>query len=368
MKNFKGLFVLSLLSPFMLVGCGQESKPALVYGDYFSELTDIKYADLANKVDDGKTFLLAVRPKSNCACWAHFKQVLEEYKAQTHVSIFTIIASEFDNATNKFSLDVRNDRETFAIFKDGKLYEQNVYSEKNPIFNQPRDFKSYLESKVDLPTMFYISFDTYNEWLAVQDKTFNIYYARNNCPDCEYFDNNLLKAYGEKHLSSAPLFILDCESIGIREYVDGDPDKGLTPESQEDWNKFKEDYKLAEKYTPYGYNTGYVPTILNVKGKSTYVKDNHDFDVLNSYVAYNDTLTLQDDGKIRVTSSFFSESRFDGGLIPYVESKDELVQGVHVKDDEVTLYAGGAYIAWNKPAASRYYEPLLTKFLDYTLK
>ena len=373
MKFTKHFLLFALLAPCALVSCGEDSKVALVYGDQYEGLTEIQYGDLANKVDDEKTFLLAVRPKSNCTCWAHFKVILEEYKRDTHISVFTIVASEFDNATNKYGLDVRSDRETFAIFKNGKLYEQNVYSEKNAMFNQKKDFKAYLESRVHLPTMFYITLDTLDSWLGTQDKEFTVYFARNNCKDCEYLDNHALKEYGEKHLDMTNLYILDCESLGIRVY---DENNNLTTASAEAWQKFKDNYKLSNKYSEDGYNTGYVPTFLNVIGQSSYVpgvageasyeEGNHDFIVGLSYVYFNDTLTRGEDGKIRVTDSFLSQERFNEGLIPYIDNSNQLIKGIEVPESDITAY--GPYLVWNKPAAAKYHDKALNQYLDYVEK
>lgn len=361
MKN--QLLVLSIL-PLLLgvTSCNNSySKVNLLFGrETVTQLEDIKYGDLANMIDDEKNFIIASTPDSSCACWSTFKnQCLLPYAKENKLIVYTIPHKELEQAhdDNKstFGIDYRSDRPTFLLFEDGKIKEQRVYESKDSIFKQLDSFKKYFDEKINLPNYYYVSLTELNK-LYIEEESFNIYFSRSNCPDCAYVETHSLKEYAKKNPEFRNLYVLDCETIGIRVY---DENNQLTPDSALAWQAFKDEYGLSTVNNPtFGYNTGYVPTFFSVTPKNGSKTEG----ITMGSVYFNDTVT-KEDGKYIVSDSYYTSERLPS--LTYASNVEKnVLKGMALSEDDVNSYFDGAYIAWKQEKAATYHDALLFAYLD----
>lgn len=365
--KFQKLLFVPLLFTFLVSGCnGSSEKVNLTYGSFATnELTNITHSELSSKVDNKESFLVVVSPMhESCMCWVEFKRILNNYIAENHLIIYEISYNSFfdtsSNQLNAYSLEIRKDMETFAIFSNGVLKNQNVYSSSNSIFKQPSAFKEYIDENVYKPLMYYVSLEQLDSIYTTQNEAV-IYFARSNCPDCAEVEKDVLLSYFKNNLSTNKLYILDCENIGIREY----DDKGnLTSESQIKWQEFKDEYGLSSlNNATYGYSQGYVPTFQLIKGNNV----SYASSIISSSVFFNDTL-IKDGDIVKISESFYSESR--KASLQYVSGlTTSVLKGLTVNEGEyrTLTYNEETYYLWNNESALVYHKPLLEAFLNYAL-
>lgn len=345
-------------SPLLLVllfstSCSSsESKIALIFGDeHASDVRDITYNDLKSCIDEKETFVLAVQPDTACVCWSDFYPILKNYILDTHIIVYHIKYDSFGDKDN-FGLNIRKGYTTYAICENGE-WKQNLLSGTSSIFKNKDAFYEYMSSVASLPHYFYVNLEDVDKLIKADEQSV-IYFARNNCGDCSYVDKNVLKQYAQNNLNRKNMYILDCESIGIRQYEkDG---IHLTPESQILWNEFKIKYGLAENNNPtYGFNSGYVPTFQVVKS-SQYI---------SGCVYFNDTIEKIDE-KYIVKDTFYTQKRLAN--LQYLSGFTHLsvLEGLELNSSDVSEYNG--YYSWNQDSANKYHKPLLEAFLDYYLK
>lgn len=330
-----------------LSGCSNQSKVGLIYGDYRAEtVTNISYMQLSTKIAEEESFLLAVEPSSYCACWRDFKLVAENYIKDKHVIIYRIKINEFGE--NKFGLNLKEGYTSFAIFENGKV-RHDVASDNGQILKDDSEFAKFLDEKVTLPKTFYVSLEQVDD-MYNSDQNSLIYFSRSNCPDCTYVDRHFIKDYSLSHRDSNNLYILDCESIGIRKY---DEEGSLTPESAIAWQAFKDAYGLSSlNNVNYGYDTGYVPTFL-LLNKNKF---------LSGAVYFNDTLTL-DGSTYKIKSSYYSEDRKQH--LQYLDSTLPPLEGMEIPSEQVGKI--GDYAYWKQDDAAKVHNKYLEKFLNYSL-
>lgn len=355
--------ILIPLSISVLTGCGKSNKvekAELHYGQMISNSCDaIDYQTLTEKVDNKETFLLTVFAPG-CGCWSTFQSVLAQYMEENHVIVYAISYKQFHTPSgeslNNFGMKIKDGYTSFAIFNKGELI-LDINSEKSEL-KEIETFKKMMSSSVTLPHIFYISKDQVDQLYSSSEKSL-LYFARNNCSDCQYFDRNFLDTYQ----SEKNVYILDCEKIGIREYDDqGD----LTPESEAKWIQFKADYGLAETNNPtYGYGTGYVPSLYLLHGSGDSANPKATFESGITY--FNDTVT-KDGETFTVTSSYFTSERLTNlQFMEGVETKVLKGMNVPTSDMQSIVYKGETYYMWKKEAAARYHTPIAKAFLDWAI-
>lgn len=331
----------------VLSGCSNKSKVGLIYGDYRTEtITNISYLQLSTKIQEEENFLLSIEPTSYCACWRDFKLVAENYIKNNHVIIYRIKINEFGE--DKFGLNLKEGYTSFAIFENGKVV-RDVASDNGQILKDDSEFAKYMEDNVTLPTMFYVSLDQVNE-MYISEQNSAIYFSRSNCPDCTYVDRYFLKDYSLSNRNTNKLYILDCESIGIRKY---DEEGNLTPESAVLWQNFKDDYGLSNKNnSKFGFDTGFVPTFF-LLNKNQY---------LSGAVYFNDTL-VEDGSSYKIESTYYSQNRMQ--YLQYLDSSLPSIEGMQISSDQVGKI--GNYVYWKQDCAAKTHNKYLEKFLNYSL-
>lgn len=339
--------------------CSTESKINLVYGrEVDNTLVDIAtYGDLKSKIEDQSNFILAVYTKNGCACWSTFEHmVMEKYNNEKHTLIYKINYNNFFEGETKldtFGLDIRSDRATISLFKEGTLKYQEVYSEGNKIFTNKDYFAEWLEGKANLPTIFYISKAQLDQKYLGSEK-FLINFSRETCPDCSYLNKTALKSFGEKHLDMKSSYIFDVDEIRL------DKDGNVQTEI---WNAFKDEYGLSNvNNTTYGYNSGYVPTLFLIQPNNGEKISS----IKMASVYFNDTIAKNDQSQYYVSKSFYSTTRYSS-IEAYAKNvQTNVLEGVVVDDADVVEYNGNYY--WTHEGAAKYHAPLMEAFLNYSLE
>ena len=351
--KMKKAFILLPLSIALLSGCDNNKKVDLKYGQMYStDVSFIDYLTLKEKIDDKETFLLTVSAPT-CSCWSTFRSVLNAYIDEHHVLVYAIQYDQFHDESGKsldtFGLNIQSGYTSFAIVENGEL-RANLKSGKEQLFKSITSFEKYMSDMVSLPKAFYVSLEQVDE-LYKKDETSLIYFARSTCGDCGYFDKHFLNNYE----ISNTMFILDCETIGIREY---DEEGHLTPESAIKWAAFKQAYGLGSEHNPdYGYDTGYVPTLLLVHGGES-------VSYLSGCVYFNDTVSKDDNGYY-VSNSYYTEERLS--KLEYLNdfSGTKILKGERISEEAITAF--GEYYMWDQDDAAKLHNPLAKALLDYAL-
>lgn len=369
-----------LLTPLFLSGC-DNNKVQLDFGQYQNDkVIEINYGNLASLVKDESNFLIAVYPASPCNCWPTFENnVLEPLIFKYHLMIYKISYNEFfdnDNEKDTYKITICDDRETFAIFKDGALYDQTIYSDKAH-WRDLSKFEKYLLPQVILPTMFYISQKQLETIYKEKDLKFSVLFGFNKCPDCTYAYRTIFKDYHHSHKDMKPLLMTDMDDLdafpGLRVRAldeNGKPTWDLTEDAQKKYDNFLSEYGLPDMegdHNKYGYLTGKVPSIYRVKADGV----SHKGDIVESGITiFNDEIEKIDEKKFIVKTSFFSEEREKDltYLSKLKKNEHKVLQGMILDKDDVQDASkyGKGYIWWHH-ICEKYYRPLVNAFFDESL-
>jgi hypothetical protein len=361
-KFFLPLTTLFLLS--LLTSCNGSSNEevALYYADQTLEdvvtLTDD--GQLASLVEDEANFVLVSPGNNSCTCWSAFhNNVLIPYIKDKGTTIYSMALSTFGE--EDYGIDLRDDRPTLAIFHYGKLIYNKVYSESDYIFSHKQYFIDWFEQIVITPTISKIDKDDLTN-LYKGTTPFTIYFGRDNCPDCGYFEKHNLAKYIETYSPTKEMYYINLNVEGI-----------MLDESQEmdteQYIDFKDTFGMSEINNPtFGYNAGYVPTILYVEPNG--ILPSIDNNVIKSgIVIYNDTIAINAENKYVVSDSYFTESRVQN--LSYLDtfSGTKILEGLILQESQVTVYEEyDNYIKWNYDNSSTYFAPLAYAFLDAYFK
>lgn len=356
MKKFPLVLSLPILATSMMVlsGCSSSEKIDLMYGDANATTVEsISYEVLKEKVDSKETFLLVVQYSDGCACWAReAKPTLEKYIEEKHVVVYHIKLEQLDAGGSRFDMTIVTGNVTFAIFEEG-VVKHCVTTQDNETLKKIDAFKSYFEELVNLPRIYYVTIDNVDKMYRA-DETNIIYFYRKTCGDCSYLNTHYLKTWSKEHPNyKKNIYILDCDVPDIRYDDEGNY-------NEEQWFTFKHDYGLSTKNNPdYGFDGGYVPTFLLVKGSTagpTY---------LSASVTFNDSVE-EINGQYVVTNTYYSEARLP--KLEYIDDSVEtkVLEKMVLTSEDVTVYPEyGNYISWNHGSAEKYHNVFTEKFLDY---
>lgn len=336
-----------------LVSCqGQAEKVDLKYGQMMNnDVSVIDYLSLKEKIDNKDNFILVVYT-NGCACWSNFKKVASEYIKENHVEIFAIDYKNFrssdGSSLDTFSLTFVSGGVSIHILKEGKK-KAEIADSKSLVTSRLSALTTFLEENIILPKMFYISLGQVDE-LYKSEQTSLLYFARSNCSDCQYLDNNFLRNYDITN----NMYILDCENIGIREY---DDEGNLTPESATKWAEFKVNYGLAkDNNEKYGYDEGYVPSLFLVKGDGSSTLPTF----LSGAVYFNDVVSKDSEGYY-ISNSYYTDAR-----VSNLSYTDTVLKNRRLSENEVTTY-GETYYVWNHVDAAKMHDTIIKAFLDESL-
>ncbi len=330
----------------------------------------IGYSDLSGFIDDRKlSFVLFVGDvTTDCTCFSYFKSTLKTYIQSTNAFIYAIDPSEF-NGDGKKTYDLKvsanQGNESIAIFENGALkYQRQRSGENDSWSNDATTFKNWMNARVSFSSMLYIDV-LQLEKIVLDSSSFNgldqctIGFFRDRCGDCRYLSDNFLKTYNAG--THAESYVIDCDVPGIHDPSDGTT--ASTSESKAQWTAFKAKYGLAKsETTPFGFDSGYVPTFLHYSNGSVDDADVYD----------NDTLAQATTASTyKVSASYWDGSRsheFFSSL-----KNNEVTNFVTnpalqaIPEGDITAYSEGTETSyfWNHDKAAVYHDPLIKAFLDY---
>ncbi|MGM9874153.1 MAG: hypothetical protein ACI31G_04515 [Bacilli bacterium] len=349
--------ILCLLPSLMILSaCTKDNKTLITFGsDFDTSATKITYDDLKIKIIDEQSFVLAIYPGENstCGCWTQFSGVIDDYVKQNSTIIYKINYELLDSETNRYGLTYYSDRPTLALFEKGKLKKEWQYVTKNidPLFKSTIQLEKTLKEVIFEPKLIYINQEQLDEKIA--NDNFTVCYVWASCPDCQFAMPNVVIPYYEDNLNDEQLYLFDCEIEGIL------LEDGIKNSSNENYTKFKNDYKLStEGDSVFGYATGYVPTFQryengNLKSALTYL---------------NDAVSVNEQGNYYISRSFFTSERLED--LEYLNNFNgtKIIEGIEVSEDDLIFNSDRTRYSWDKEKANVYHKPLLEKFLSYYQK
>lgn len=340
------LLLLALAIP--AVGCGQtidDIKPvAIPFGTRIgmddkvkgeSHMREISYEKFASLVVDKESFVVMIHSTTNfCSCWDAFhRDVFVPYVKARGTLVYYVDYQNIEGKEN-YGLTVLPNHETIGIFESGKLkYQENNSDQKSEWTTSAAYFAQWMDARVSKPKAFYVSkeqldglYDSRNE--------FTILFTRSTCPDCAYLESNDLKSWLNAADNPSPLYMIDCDVIGIR-YVTDEAGKIYGPSSAEDasekqieafeqWSDFKSEYGLAySEDNPAGWDSGYVPTIYHVNPDGA----NRSGDVIDaSGVFYNDARLCDSRSNpsedTAISSTYFTAERLQIDAMQYLRESN----------------------------------------------
>lgn len=248
------------------------------------DLDELTYDDFVSKVNNQDSFMLAIYEQS-CGCWNDFIGVIDEFINTTHVDVYYMNVSKLINK-ERYGLNVtRSNMPSIALFDRGSLVVQAVNSSKvnkdYKMFTTYSVFIEFVERFVYYPKMYYVERGVLDQYI-LNNKIFNLYVGRNECPDCSRIYEDVLKPWSNKTKEvTEPLYIFDIQKYWRRP-------------SDEDYQSYldiKKEYGLTLDGNPdFGYGDGAVPTFQRRQGSkitdmSVYLNDSYDAEkqVINSY-------------------------------------------------------------------------------------
>ena len=346
-RNYLFLLPIILIS---LSGCNNQKKDSKVYLSYGSKYdtaaTSLSDAQVEEKINNEESFLLALHPgaeeKVTCSCWRTFSYLIDEYVKDNDRIIYKIDVYKME----KYGIKAPENQDPgFAVFENGKLKKQYVYTTKNtPAYFTNKDaLKDFLEDISDAPRMIYINDEQYKSKLFANE-SFAISIVRKGCGDCKYVLPNVIDPFFKNNEVKQNLYLLDIEDL---DHYHRD-----TPEEQEIYQDYKDSLKLSESTNElYGYSTGVVPT--------TFIYE--DGAIIDGNVFFNDSVGVKEDGTYYISETYYTTER-----VKNLKYTDVVLEGQTLSEDEIAKY--GEYIYMPSTIAARFHTPIMESFLDYYFK
>ena len=338
-----------------ICGCTPKApqKVNLSYGSNIDDkMSELTYSELLNMVNNKESFLLALRPGVEevitCSCWKTFSFLLNNYVSTNDRIVYVANVYQIADYEENFGLIAPAHQDPgFALFKDGKLQKQYIYTTKNtPQYWQNKDaLKEFIEEISNEPRLIYTDIASFESVIASSnDKEVIASFVRKSCGDCGYVLPNVLVPYTNEHKLENDIYILDIEALGYWKATMTDDEKAA-------YQAIKDNLKLSESTNPtYGFSTGVVPT--------TFVYKNNQ--IIDGSVFFNDSLGLEG-GKVVVKESYYTQARSVN--LHYLDNVEvKVLEGLEVPEGDYVAY--GNYYFWSQNAANRYHSPLLRAFLD----
>lgn len=299
-KNLS-LFILPcavISSSLFLSSCGEKETtgPGMTYLDYgyfsntkytyITELDELTYEGLAQKVEYKESFALALYTPGGCGCWDAFNDILAQYLNKTNIKVSYMSTTSFPKDQSKFGLVIDSTKmPAICIFQNGKLViECKKYDADERIFNRLDFFENFMNKYTYSPVMYKIEEETL-ESLVSNDTEFNVMFSRYTCPDCNNLKNEVIQPWLKpfKGQNNKKLYVFDDQKLDSANRT-----------------RIKDNYGVSNVNNPtLGYNTGYVPTIQHRKGST----------ILDMITVNNDSLRDKSKGD----STFFTKER-----LPYL--------------------------------------------------
>ena len=260
----KKLLILLAGSLLTLSGCvkinSNPKKVNLLYGDIrqteignITDLDELEYDELSSLVEHKENFILATF-NPTCGCWIDYQKPLTYFINKHHYDIKYIDINKIIGMDNKFGIySVAGDLPGIVFFKGGKILRQAKYygNPKPSIFKKNKDFEKFVLENVNLPKLYRVEETVLDSYLN-ENKSFNLYVTKANCPDCGALDEQFLKPWNDEvNTVNNPLYIYD-----IAPHI-----------GQSDYQATKNKYGLSyEGNQTFGWGTGAMPTLQYRQG------------------------------------------------------------------------------------------------------
>ncbi len=305
MKSLKKTFAKTLVAAtLMLTGCSTptDNRVNLITGysnlDSYQVLTE--YSAFSTLVESESTFVIVITNMS-CSCTTTFLPILRQFISENHVLVYTLELDAIRYQSEFYGLPITTgETPILGIYEDGALAHYKSYITGNATKNKPftnyEAFVAWMEERVIMPTIIYITKEELDAKFATNEK-FILYYGSSTCPDCAYINATFLKEYVRAHIGMSKIYAIDREAEGIR-LKDGVYDAAT-------YTAFKDNYGLSNVLnTTFGYATGFVPTLQYIEANGNLPKD--DMSVIKDMcVVYND----QYDDAYQITRTYFDGTR-----------------------------------------------------------
>ena len=344
----KGLMLLPILLT-SLMACqsdNKSSKVKLSYGKTYDEsATLLSVKELESRINNEESFLLAMSPGNEedvtCSCWRTFSSIIDDYVKNNDRIVYKC---DVYNA-KKYGVEPPiNQDPGFAIFENGKLKKQYVYTVKNtPTYFTNKDaFKEFVDDISIEPNMIYVDDEKYQEIIAKDEQSI-VSIVRKGCSDCGYVLPNVFDPFFKENKIDNKLYLLDIEEL--------DHYHTSSEEEKTAYQEYKDSIKLSEKNNAlYGYGNGVVPTTFVYK----------DGEAIDGNVFFNDEVEFKDE-KYYISNSYYTSER-----VKNLKYTDTVLMGKELKEEEIAKYNDFIYLP--SSSASKYHTPILNEFLNYYYK
>lgn len=311
---------------FLLAGslfsCKEEAptKVALDFGTYVgnqaddlidntSQLRWIKRSKVDQLIREKDSFLLLVHGSADeCTCFTQWHNtVLAPYIKRNKLLVYAITLKEFETGTDYLGVLRISGSDTLCVFQSGTLrYQKDTSDQQASFVKDYAAFSTWMKERTENPKIYYVSFEILDEFYGDFDP-FTIYFGRDNCPDCAYLKNALLKDYlHTKKIVDDRFLYVDFDAVRPSKDDEDYEAKMVT------YAQTKAKYGLSEaEDNPAGMGEGVFPTIYYVRPNG---KDYTGEVIESAGVFFNEMLGK--DGKI--SGRYFTKERYDAAKETYL--------------------------------------------------
>lgn len=310
MKALKHALTKALIAGSLIVtGCGSTTDDRVnlmnAYSGIATYQTLNEYSAFSALVESESTFIIVITNLS-CSCTTTFLPILRQYISEHQILVYTLELEDIKYQSEFYGLPITTgETPILGIYQDGLLKHYKSYVTGNATKNKPFTnldaFAEWMEARIIMPTIIYITKEELDAKFATHEK-FILYYGSSTCPDCAYVNVTFLKNYVRAHVGMSKIYAIDREAEGIR-LKDGVVDAAT-------YTAFKDNYGLSDVInTTLGYATGFVPTFQYIEANGSLPKD--DMSVIKDMcVVYNDQYTdVVGDHPYQITRTYFDGTR-----------------------------------------------------------
>lgn len=269
--------------------------------------TVLNEEQLSEKINDKEDFILLISDSACQGCMNFKNGILESFLKETNIKVYEISSGVLEP---KNEIIPWRTTPTLGMFVDGVLESKISDIDNESYFASVDNFEGWVMEKIENVNKFIRSGvevnETKIEYLIETDEKMIIYFKRDTCGDCTYFNENYLKeatkisidgGKDKTSLNQTRYYIFDINEHYLAR------DKELGAEDPE-WQEFTAKYGLSDldhNGSSKGWQTGVVPTFQFRSSGN----------IVESAVVYNDKVEFNEDySELKVIDSFYSDSPF----------------------------------------------------------
>ncbi len=326
-----------------------------------SHLTEADTAKINSLIDAKKSFILIVKDTSDgCVCWSSWHdEILAPYIKRNKLLVYLTSLADFKAVENsdKIGLKLYSGSATMGIFQEGALKFQNdTHDLKSDWVNSAAFFTNWMDTRVKKPKIFRIEEAGLSK-LYEGNQAFTVYFGRDKCGDCAFFDSNTLIPYlKENDNLSQNFYYIDCDA-----WRDGLDKDAYAAKKAEFGLAYSEDNEA-------GYGAGAFPTLYYVHPDGTGTKTG---DVIElAAVFFNEGL----DESMKVTDSYFTSARYEAStssdvhFLEYTSKvQTKVLEGMALQIEGYASMTPLQKATARKETLKQYENPLASAFLDFAV-